>query len=649
MSNATDEQENSQNGFSLVELLVALAIFAMVITSVAFFSSQVMQGDERNERRVKALLQIRQTMDILLMHKDSLWMTILENADGLAKHIEYVDNEYQIFDGEISIDDITYYFIIESAIRDVSGNISEGSGVEDIHTKKITLTAVWKDDFGVEHSVESVMFVNDWNTKAWVETSTTDFLQGALDQTEIVNVGDGAVQLIPKLYSNWCLPELMITSHDLPGNAVGNVITADPGNAYAGTGKEFTDPGSMSFMHMLVTNEDPPIVNVTSSFSGYVVNDIFGEPGYAYLATTNDSKEVVILDISGVPYVEIGWFDAPGTSDGLSVYVVGNRGYLTQGRDLRVFDLTSKTGARPQLGTIRASPSQLPFMTATVTDVMVVGNYAYCSLYNDWYEMTIVNISNPASMSITAKCDFNWAQATALFVSPDGNRTYIGTGSSSGREFFIVNTSNKSSCSMVGSYETNGMSVKGLSVIDNRAILVGRNAEEYQVVILDNEANPTRCGGMQMNSGISDVSTVNYDGTLYSYILTGDTGGELKIIRGGLDIGGGSDGRGYEATGTYVSRVFDTSSPHSYYYAIEWEGTVPAGAQIQIQVRSGDSPNLTSIPWVGPDGTGSSYFTSSGELIPQTVSGHRYFQYRASFLSNTDVTGILESLTVEYQ
>lgn len=639
----------TENGFSLVELLVALAVFSIAVTAVAVFSNRVMQANEANQSRIDAVLKVRETSQVLLKFKDDLWMYVLQNSDGQPKHLEYNGDTYTIVDGDSTIDGVTMSFVVSSVMRDGNGTIVFEGGTEDVHTKAITITGSWTDSAGISRSVDSTIYVNDWNTRSWLETTNADFLQGTMTDTELTAVGDGAVKLMPKLYSNWCLPELMITSYDLTGSAVGNVITADPGNVYVGTGKEFTDPGSMSFMHISVDNADPPNVNVTGTFSGYVVTDIFGEPNYAYLATTDDNKEVVILDITQNPFVEVGFFNASGTTDALAVYVVGNVGYVSQGRYLRTFDLSAKTGSRTQIGSIQASPFQLPFMTATVPDFMVVGNYAFCSLYNDWYEMTIVNVTNPASMSISARADLNWSQATALFVAPDGNRAYIGTNSSGGKEFYILNTANKSSVSIVNSYESNGMSVKGLSVIEGRAILVGKNGEEYQVVDVTNEASLVKCGGMQMNSGISDVATVNYDATLFSYILTGDIGSEFKIIRGGLDSGGGSDGRGYVASGTYVSRVLDTESALASYYALEWGGTVPAGANLKIQVRSGDSADLTAATWVGPDGTASSYFTQSGQTIPVSVSGHRYIQYQASFESNTDVTAIFENLMIEYQ
>lgn len=638
-------------GFSLVELVIALAIFTIAISSVAFFAAESFRASANSRVKIKVAGYTQEVASAIVSMKDTSWGTILAASDGNPKHLVFSDGRYSLAEGAIVIDGITYEIRITDVYRDTQGSVVESGGTLDPHSRLVTTEASWLDSLGETTSLSSVLIINDWNTLTWEETTIQDFSGGTCDSVEIVSIGDGALELTPKLYANWCLPELMITSHDLPGNAVGNVVTADPGHVYIGTGNEFSNPGAMSFMHIITDNEDPPGVDVIGTFSGYAVKDIFGEGDYGYLATTDDNKEVVILDVSSSPFQEIGYFNAPGSGDGESVFVVGNRGYLAQGRELRVFDLTEKTGSRPMLGTIRASPAQLWFMTALVTDVYVVGNYAFCSLHNDWYEMTIIDVSNPSSMTITMKADLNWAQASALFVSPNGNRAYIGTNSSDwGQEFFIINTTNKSNIRTIGSYETNGMSVKGLSVVDERAILVGRNGEEYQVVNVSNEANPSRCGGMQINSGISDVATVNLDGTLFSYILTGDTSAEFKIIRGGLEQGGGDDGRGYVDTGTYISRVFDTERDQACYYYVNWDETLHTGTEVQVQLRSGATPDLSSLPWVGPDGSSGTYFTDpSSGLLPAQLSNNRYIQFRVIMNSDTEHTPLLESIRVTYQ
>ncbi|MDD3662159.1 MAG: prepilin-type N-terminal cleavage/methylation domain-containing protein [Candidatus Dojkabacteria bacterium] len=646
----SSRNSSSHLGFSLVEILVAIGIFAIIAGSVTLLAADSFRASYNARMRIKAVARAQEVSNAVTMIKDDSWGAVLDLSDGVPKHLVFTDGYYSFADGEEEDGDLTISTLFSDVYRDANKNIVESDGTLDPHTKAVTTTASWTSIAGWEEAFSTTTYINDWNTLEWEDTTADDFNQGTSDLVEITAEGDGSIQLSPKLYANWCLPELMITSYDLPGSAAGNVVIADPGNIYVGTGTEFADPGSMAFMHMTIDTADPPNVDVTGTFDGYTVKDIFGEPGYAYIATTNDSKEVVILDISQVPFQEIGYYDAPGSSDALAVYVSGNRGYVTQGRELRVFDLTQKTGARPQLGTIRASPFQLPFMTALVTDVVVVGNYAFCSLYNDWYEMTIINVSNPASMSITDRADFNWAQATALFASSDGNRVYIGTGSSGGAEFFIINTTNKSNATIINSYDTNGMSVKGLSVIEGRAILVGRNGEEYQVVDISNELSLSKCGGMQMNAGISDIATVNFEGILFSYILTGDTGSEFKVIRGGLDTGGGWDGRGYVETGTFISRVYDTGSDSASFYYVDWDEILQENTDIQIQYRTGPLSNLSGRSWMGPDGTDTTFFTDpAGAILPSQLSGNRYVQYKIVMSSDTDHTPVFEGIRTEYQ
>ena len=65
-------------------------------------------------------------------------------------------------------------------------------------------------------------------------------------------------------------------------------------------------------------------------------------------------------------------------------------------------------------------------------------------------------------------------------------------------------------------------------------MLVGTKGEEYQLVDIANEATPSRCGGLNIDTGVKGVSSVlEADGDSYSYIITGDSAAELKVIEGG--------------------------------------------------------------------------------------------------------------------
>ena len=62
--------------------------------------------------------------------------------------------------------------------------------------------------------------------------------------------------------------------------------------------------------------------------------------------------------------------------------------------------------------------------------------------------------------------------------------------------------------------------------------------------------------------------------------------------------------------------------------------------------------NSAGGPWnyVGPDGTASTYFTSSGTAIPSSLDNNRYIRYKAYFSTNdTAITPQLDDITVNWQ
>ncbi len=414
-----------------------------------------------------------------------------------------------------------------------------------------------------------------------------------------------------------------------------------------GTGGNASGP-ALDSVH--VTSDNPPIYTQGLTWGGsYKVNDIYIlDNHYAYVTTDDNAKEVVIVDLSVNPYVEVGSFNASGSTDGTSVWVQGNVGYMTQGSTFRTFDLTQKTGVRTQLSSIA--------LASTGTDVQVVGNYAYVSISGASQELQIINVTNPSSLSIVGQADVNGAAATAIYVKPDGNRTYIGTTNSGSQpELFIINTSIKTgNRPNVGSADSHGTSITALDYVDNRVVIVGTGGQEYQVFDVTNEAAPVKCGGMDDNAGIYGVSlVVDSEGNKWSYILSGNSSSELHVILGNEYGGGGGQGQGsdYYPTADYTSPIFNTTSATVKYYSISWDASMFVNTTLSFQVRAATtSGGIASATFVGPDGTAATYFTNSfGEYLPAGVQNKQYIQYKAYFTTDKIYTPVLNSLKINYQ
>ena len=195
-----------------------------------------------------------------------------------------------------------------------------------------------------------------------------------------------------------------------------------------------------------------------------------------------------------------------------------------------------------------------------------------------------------------------------------------------------------------------GVDIKGVSYVMDRAILIGSGGQEYQVLDVSNETNITKCGGIDVDVGINDISSVELDGNRYSYIVTNDAAKEFQIIEGGPGLLGGGAGMGYVDAGSYVSDVLDTGFSSTMYYSFSLEQQYTVASFMKFQIRTGDTLDLSAVSWVGPDGTsGTYYIDETGNYIHSSANGHRYFQYKIEFTSDTEVSPVLESFILRYQ
>ncbi len=644
-------------GFSLSEILLAISLFAIISLMVTFIVIDSTKLLENISTRNKTSEMIEEIYNALLILKSESWYNVARYTGEGEKHFEYDSdtNKYSIEDGENTKNDITYSFTVEDVMRDSERNIVESGGSIDPHTRLINITMSWYDRLGRLRTSNQKLYLNDWDTLSVAYTTKEDFLPGSHDQTIAIDLSGGEVRLQRRFYSDWCRPELSLnkdlSEYDIPGAATPRSVFAQLGHAYLGTRGE---PQGEPFTKLNIEGVDPPVVSVEGVFSGYNVNDIFIVDHYAFLATTDNSKEVVILDISSHPYTEIGYFNAPGNDDALTVFVDGNVGYVGQGKYIRSFNLNQYTGSRPEIGSVNAV-SLLFQLVGVVSKIKVLDGYLYAVLDWDWYELAIVDVRNPAKMKITSQTSVNNQQVYDMELSEDGTRAYFGTShSSSEKEFFIMDTSQKSGKRpIIASIDTPNTTIKGISIVQegNRkfAIIVGIGGQEYQIWNITNEKTPTKCGGMEINSGVYDIDTIRDSYTnAFSYIVTGDHDKEFKIIRGGPG-GGGEDGYAYYDEGTYLSQPFDSTSNTAEYYILEIKTEIPPETSIEIQVRASNNSNMSGATWVGPDGTSSTHFSTSGIYdLPSGLKG-RYFQYKVFFISNDiEESALLEEIIINY-
>ena len=632
---------STNKGYTIIELLVALAIASLMLPALLTGLVSSREGKAQQTQRRQAVSLLNEAEEAVRSYRNRGWDSFAVNG---TYHPVVSGQDWTLVSGSESVNGFTRSINVSDVSRDATGKIVTSGGTVDPSTKKIVVTVVWSTPSS--SSIQSTLYLTRYQDNlTYTDTTQADFNAGTKSGTTVTNTSGGEVILAAGGGGgDWCAPSLAGTAVDLPNQGVANAVTAIEGRVFAGTGN---NSSGVSFANVSIVGDTPPVATTLGTFDGFKTNGVFGETNYAYLATDNHSKEIEIINLTTNPYSEAGYFNAPGNGSGNSIYVKGNVGYMTAANKFYTFDLSSKTGSRSQLGSAN--------LAATGNRVYVVGNYAYVAINSTTTQLQIIDVTNPSSPSIVGQASVNGQAAVDVFVNSSGTRAYIATASSaSQRELFIIDVSTKTgNRPTVGSYDTNGMNPKGLTVVTgNRVIIVGTGGEQYQAVDINTESNPNRCGGLTIASGVNGVSSVlQSNGYAYSYIVTGDASSELKIILGGA-------GNEYTASGNFVSRIFDATKTTAF-NRLDLTTTTLAGVtdikfQVSIVNAVNNNCNQATYSYVGPDNTANTYFTAASNVLQFSSSGSylnpgRCFRYTA-FLTSSDntQTPVIYDLTVNY-
>jgi type II secretory pathway pseudopilin PulG len=670
---------------SLIEIMLALALAAVLLPAIFAGLANSWEGQAQQRQREYAVGLVREAQEAARGVRDGGWLNLPSNG---MYHPVINSGQWALVAGSEVVEGYTRSITVADVYRDLNGNIVTTGGTLDRSTKKITSAVSWS--LPKPGSVESVTYLSRYKDNlAYLQTTKPEFDTGVLTKITTTTSFGGEFELSANNKAKWCDPHLSSSTIDLPGKP--NAVYAVPGEVYVASG-EVADSNQVSFAHVLVGNTDPPTFALNGIVKGYKTQDVFGESGWGYIATSDNGKEVVIVNLNSFDdpvnkiFHQEGYFNTPSSNvDGQTITVVGSRGYMTAGNYLYVFNLSSKSGSRAQIG------NRIQFANsgdyAGEVNVRQVGSsiYAYVAIQGSTpEELKIINVTNNSqssqwrvvgSINIEPNNCSSLESGKAVYVKPNGDRAYISSvNDTTFKEFFSIDTSNKSAPSLIGGfasnppctngggYEAGGMDPEQSVVVasaENRVVLVGVDrasdgvdAAEYQVLDLSNEANPTMCGGFQYNAGIYGVAGVTEpDSDTFAYIITGDTSNELKVVQGGPD-------GYYFDSGIYESSVFDVGY-ETVFNRLSATFNEPNNTQVRFQVAIADgvagSCNGASYSFVGPDGTAGTYFENVNNTLPFSDDSAGYenpgrcIKYRA-YLSTSDynATPQVRDVTVNY-
>jgi len=105
----------------------------------------------------------------------------------------------------------------------------------------------------------------------------------------------------------------------------------------------------------------------------------------------------------------------------------------------------------------------------------------------------------------------------------------------------------------------------------------------------------------------------------------------------------------YAPEGTYLGPQHDTGGS-SYYGTLDWTADVTPDTYLGLQLRTADTQGgLNLTPFAGPDGTGTSYYETSGAWVARAHNASRWLQWRALLATwNPMGTPALHGVSIKY-
>lgn len=140
------------------------------------------------------------------------------------------------------------------------------------------------------------------------------------------------------------------------------------------------------------------------------INAIVVRDGIAYLATSGNTKDVIVLDVHNpTNIVEKASLDLPGSEDGKSLYLLGNVLYLGRFKSLNnsghhefyALDISNMS--------TRGVLSILGFYDthADVNAIKVFGKYAFLGISDTEHEFSIINIASSSAIGFVNDINFS--------------------------------------------------------------------------------------------------------------------------------------------------------------------------------------------------------------------------------------------------
>ncbi len=652
----------NQRGQSLLEIIIALAIFALIGSFMAPFIVGSFVGLERGGEQTQAEALAQEGIEAVRSIRDGAWNEIFYNQSAVI-----IANSGQwIFDGEGTTEQIgqfTRTITFDDVCRNISDEIVPCPGnYTDAHSKKTTVVVNWEPTIGATNFVQQVAYLTNWDSQEWIQT---DWLGGSgqsvwFNQTKYLT--DNNINISTT-------GEIKLKIVGVAGYGSGFII-----NNVSGAGKISKEDYQISLRFKAQNSKTVNAIRVylehekTSPTYRYgLQSDNNGEPSGIWLGnnnqaygdyrTTSDSWKIINLNeqatlIANTTYHLVVYYQPPDR-------IGGQHAVELRRSDPNNFMYPYDSSPDPSSNILWSGDGGLSWSVQEYQPIYVLdfldgtheGNpyheIAVHEIYSNFYfgeQLTITGTDKRLSEISFLVSENNQGPEDNLYV------TVYDVTSSEQIEHGVLATDDDT-INTEYSWEI-------YTLPSPLTLIVGNTYRVYLSSPLSDIQQHFQTRSVY-HDNIVDLNEINYDGINSYFITSNDNGDTWNTTNLNHDIGGFYFNKSiYETSGELISSAFDTGSP-SKLQIIEWDEVISScnpACEIKMQIQTAPDNSGSPGTWSawcgfeGKDGDETDYFTNSnGELIHTDHNDDQWIRYKTILTGDSTDTPILEEIRANYK
>jgi prepilin-type N-terminal cleavage/methylation domain-containing protein len=153
------KKTNYNKGFSLLEVILAAALFSVFSAPAISFSLRALQGQRQSEQAQIAMMYASEGIEAIRSIRDGSFDNL---SNTQSSGLNFSGGSWSLQGEDDEIDGYRRSISVSSARRDGDGNIILDSGQEDEDMKRIVSTVTWTSPSGKEASINLVTYIARW-------------------------------------------------------------------------------------------------------------------------------------------------------------------------------------------------------------------------------------------------------------------------------------------------------------------------------------------------------------------------------------------------------------------------------------------------------------------------------------------------------